>query len=193
MTGSEVEAFPATPERWEDVAAVFEDGGYAGKCWCAYWYLSNKAYRAGETGDNRIHLQEQVASDRRPGVIAYVGGEPAAWLSLAPRTRFDRLNRSKPLAPVDTNIDTDSIWAMNCFVVRKKFRRKGLMRALIRAGIDFVGSQGGKAIEAYPVDGDGRTGSYDLFLGTPAAFTELGFREIARRLPRRPILRLDLD
>lgn len=193
MTDSEVEAFPATPERWEDVAAVFEDGGYARKCWYAYWYLSNKAYRAGETGDNKIHLKEQVAGDRRPGVIAYVDGEPAAWLSVAPRTRFDRLNRSKPLAPVDPDTDAENVWAMNCFVVRKKFRRRGLMRELIRAGIDFVGNRGGKAIEAYPVDGDGRAGSYDLFLGTPAAFAEFGFREVARRLPRRPILRLDLD
>ena len=51
-------------------------------------------------------------------------------------------------------------------------------------------------IEAYPVDtgeGGGKAGSYDLFLGTMAAFAELGFKEVARRLPRRTILRLAIE
>ena len=190
MSSTGVTIFPATPERWSDVAAVFEDGGHARKCWCAYWYRSNKDYRAGLDGPNKACFEKLVADNREPGIIAYVDGEPAGWLSVAPRTRFDRLNRSKPLAPVDG----EPVWAMNCFIVRKKFRRQGLVRQLIRGGIDFVRERGGLVVEAYPVDqGGGRTNVYDAFLGTVGAFAEHGFVEVARRLQRRPILRLEFD
>ncbi|MCG6859281.1 MAG: GNAT family N-acetyltransferase [Salaquimonas sp.] len=181
MAEGKVEVFPATPECWRDVVTVFEDGGHARKCWCAYWYLSNKDYRTGEGRANKVQLEKRVAANRQPGVIAYVDGEPVGWLLIVPRTDLDRLNRSKPLAAIDDK----PVWAMNCFVVRKAFRRQGLMRELIR---------GGKVIEAYPADvGEGnKAGNYDLFLGTMAAFRDFGFEEAARRLPRRPILRLDL-
>ena len=36
-----------------------------------------------------------------------------------------------------------------------------------------------------------RRDHWDLFLGTQAAFCESGFVEVARRLPRRPILRYE--
>ena len=190
MPDRSIAVFPATPERWDDVVTIFEDGGYARKCWCAYWYLSNKDYRTGTGEAKKSHLERIVHSDARPGVIAYVENEPAGWLSIAPRTLFDRLNRSKPLAA----LDGAESWAMNCFVVRKAFRRQGLMRELIRGGIDFVASQGGKVIEAYPADvAEGsKAGNYDLFLGTSSAFETFGFKVAARRLPRRPILRLQL-
>ena len=45
------------------------------------------------------------------------------------------------------------------------------------------------AIEAYPIDGDRKLASWDLFLGTLAAYQDAGFVEVARHVPTRPILR----
>ena len=64
------------------------------------------------------------------------------------------------------------------------------MRPLIRGAVAHAVSQGAATIEAYPVD-SGKPSSWDLFLGSTAAFREAGFVEVARRLPRRPILRYE--
>lgn len=186
---SGVAIFPATPERWDDVETVFRDCSDGRKCWCAFWYLPNKEFKAGWGEGNAGHLKSLVLSGSEPGVLAYIDGEPAGWLSVAPRQNFDRLNRSKSFAPVDDK----PVWAMNCFIVRKAFRKSGLMRALIAGGIDLVRDKGGKTIEAYPFESN-RAGipGYDLFVGTAAAFRDHGFVEVARRLPTRPVMRLEL-
>lgn len=181
---------PASSDRWSDIATIFEDVGAARKCWCAYWYLPNKDFRAGGDGANRAFLEQRVADGHEPGLIAYVEGQPAAWMSVAPRRVFDRLSRSRIFAEIDGR----DVWSINCFVVKKAFRRKGLMRGLIASGIEFVRARGGECIEAYPYDGGaGASPSYELYVGTAAAFAANGFREVERRSAKRPMMRLELS
>jgi GNAT superfamily N-acetyltransferase len=179
----------ATPERWHDVEEVFMDCGDGRKCWCAYWYLPNKEFKAGWGTTNRDYLHKLVISGEVPGVLGYAGGDVAAWVSVAPRGKFDRLNRSRSFAPVDGV----PVWAINCFIVRKSFRRTGMMRLMVGAAIDFVRGEGGRVLEAYPFDSNRKAiPGYDLFVGSGAAFRDHGFREVARRLPNRPIMRLEI-
>ncbi|MDP1731503.1 MAG: GNAT family N-acetyltransferase [Devosia sp.] len=135
------EIHPASAARWDDLVAVIGDCAVANKCWCAYWYLGNADYKAGWGEHNRLPLEARVAAGEEPGIIAYVEGEPAAWVSVAPRSNFDRLNRSKNFAP----IDDVPVWAVNCFVVAKSFRRHGLMPVLARAAADFALRKGAPA------------------------------------------------
>ena len=114
------EIHPATAARWNDVVAVIGNCAVANRCWCAYWYLSNADFKAGWGEGNRLPLEARVLGGEEPGIIAYVEGEPAAWVSVAPRTDFDRLNRSRNFAP----IDDAPVWAVNCFVVARRFRRQ---------------------------------------------------------------------
>jgi hypothetical protein len=196
----EVVVRPAMPADWPDVETVFRDCADAGRCWCAYWYLPNRDFKAGWGEGNRHVLRDRVEAGLQPGVLAYSAGmpgaerdpEPVGWAGVAPRADFDRLRRSKPLAPVDGR----PAWAINCFIVRKGWRRRGLMRPLLRGALAHALAQGAQVVEGYPVDpdrpshhGSHRTSHWDLFLGSPAAFREAGFQEVARRLPRRPILR----
>jgi GNAT superfamily N-acetyltransferase len=186
---------PAMPADWPHVEKVFRDCADAARCWCAYWYLPNRDFRAGWGEANRHVLRDRVEAGLQPGVLAYAdtmpgdyrGGEPVGWAGVAPRTDFDRLRRSKPLAPIDDR----PAWAINCFVVRKGWRRSGLMRPLLRGALAHALAQGAKVVEGYPVDpGPNHPASHwDLFLGSPTAFREAGFVEVARRLPRRPIFR----
>lgn len=177
---------PASPERWEDLVEVFSGPGDPGKCWCAYWYASAKEFKANWGEGNRAVLESRVRGGGEPGVLAYADGIPAGWAGIAPREAFDRLVRNrKSLAAVDDR----PVWSLNCLVVRREFRRRGLMRALIRGAVDFAIGKGAVAVEAYPVDAERKLTSYDLFLGTRAAYEELGFVEVARRAPTRPILR----
>ena len=174
----------ATADRWRDLQMIFADCGDARKCWCAFWYLPNRDFKAGWGEGNRHVLQDRVMGGLEPGVLAYADDTPAGWAGIAPRTDFDRLRRSKPLAPVDDS----AAWALNCFVVARQYRRQGLMRPLILGAVAHAVTHGATVIEAYPVDSE-KVSSWDLFLGSMAAFREAGFVEVARRLPRRPILR----
>ena len=113
---------PVTPARWDDLVLVMGGCSYGRKCWCAYWYLPNADYRAGWGEGNRETLERLVKSGAEPGLIAYVDGVAAAWVSVAPRRNFDRLNRSKNFAALDDS----NVWAVNCFIAAPGFRRQGL-------------------------------------------------------------------
>lgn len=181
-----LEVHSATPERWSDLVAVLGNCAVANKCWCAYWYCSNADYNAGWGDKNRLPLEGRVLDGEEPGIIGYVNGEPAAWVSVAPRSNFDRLNRSKNFAP----IDEVPVWAVNCFVVAKRFRRQGLMPLLAKSAAEFALLGGAPGVEAYPIEPSEKSGAGDLYLGTVSAFRAAGYVEVARPLPRRPIMRL---
>jgi GNAT superfamily N-acetyltransferase len=180
------EIHPATAARWNDLVAVIGNCAVANRCWCAYWYLSNADFKAGWGEHNRLPLEARVLDGKDPGIIAYVEGEPAAWVSVAPRSEFDRLRRSKNFAPIDDL----PVWAVNCFVVARRFRRQGLMPVLARAAADFAIGKGAPGVEAYPIEPSEKSGAGDLYLGTVNAFLAAGYEEVARPLPRRPIMRL---
>jgi GNAT superfamily N-acetyltransferase len=181
----DLEIVPVTPERWDDLVLVMSGCSYGRKCWCAYWYLPNAEYKAGWGDGNRATLERLVKTGAEPGLIAYVDGEPAAWVSVAPRGNFDRLNRSKNFAPLDGK----DVWAVNCFVVAPDFRKQGLMEKLARAAADFAIGKGANGAEGYPIVPGSKTSAGDLYLGTERAFRDAGYREAARPLPRRPIMR----
>lgn len=183
--GSQPRIVPVTPGRWDDLVTVMGSCSYGRKCWCAYWYLPNAEYKAGWGEANRAPLEALVKAGKKPGLIAYMDKRPAAWVSVAPRHNFDRLNRSRNFAPIDDS----NVWAVNCFVVTPEFRRQGLMVALADAAAVFALESGADAAEAYPLDPGPKTTGGDLYVGTPRAFAEAGYVEVARPLPRRPIMR----
>jgi GNAT superfamily N-acetyltransferase len=176
---------PVTPKRWDDLVEVMGSCSYGRKCWCAYWYLPHAEFKAGWGERNRETLERLVKDGAEPGLLAYVEGQPAGWVSVAPRGNFDRLNRSRNFAPLD---DLE-VWAVNCFVVAPLFRRQGLMTELAAGAAAFALDHGAEAAEAYPIDPGARSGSGDLYLGTPRAFAAAGYVEVARPLPRRPVMR----
>jgi len=184
---ADVRIEPARPERRQDVAAVMSDCGDANHCWCAFWSRTRAEFNAGwGEGNKRWFMRRLQAAPRPPGVLAYVDGEAAGWCAIAPRSDHSRLERSRHLAPVD---DTP-VWSITCFVIAKRFRRQGLMHALIDGAVAFARQHGAQCVEAYPLDTARKLGSGELFVGTLSAFEQRGFREVLRRSPTRPIVRL---
>ncbi|HHY49612.1 MAG TPA: GNAT family N-acetyltransferase [Alphaproteobacteria bacterium] len=175
----------ATAERLDDLAAVMAESAAAKNCWCAYWYLGNAEYKARWGAANREPLMARIEAGEEPGFLAYSGETPVAWVSVAPRANFARLNRSKTFAPIDDL----PVWAVNCFVVAKSHRRQGLMRQLAVYAAEFAFARGAPAVEAYPIEPSEKSGSGDLYVGTVNAFRAAGYVEVARPLPRRPIMR----
>jgi len=176
---------PASADRWDDLVAVMGSSYNSRCCYCAYWYLPNADYKAGWGHGNEATLQRLVQEGEEPGLIAYVDGVAAAWVGVAPRTNFDRLNRSRNFVPVDGK----DVWAVNCFVVAKDFRRQGLVAKLAAAAADFAIARGADGAEAYPIVPGPKSSAADLYVGTEQAFLDAGYVEVARPLPRRPVMR----
>jgi hypothetical protein len=155
-----------------------------------WWRLTAKQFEQQKGEANRRAMKRIVRSGEIPGLLAYHDGEPVGWCSVAPREAYPRLDRSRILKRVDDH----PVWSVVCFFVAKAYRRRGVMRSLIEAAIDYVGSQGGATLEGYPTEPKGER-SPDLFLfhGVPSAFLEAGFVEVARRSKNRPIMRYAID
>jgi hypothetical protein len=62
---------------------------------------------------------------------------------------------------------------------------------LISAAIEYARAAGAPALEAYPLDGALSPSATST--GYASTFTMVGFSEIARRSPERPIMRIQLD
>jgi GNAT superfamily N-acetyltransferase len=74
--------------------------------------------------------------------------------------------------------------------MHRNFRRKGLMRPLIEAAVDYARSKGAKIVEGYPTEPGKKMEASSLFLGTTKPFVDAGFVEVARRSPNHPVMRL---
>lgn len=97
------------------------------------------------------YMRERCASDPGPGVLAYVDDEPAGWCSVAPRSTYRRLMRSRTIPFVDEQ----DAWSLVCFVVRPAFRRRGLMHVLLAGAVEHAAAHGAPAVEGYPVETGG--------------------------------------
>lgn len=184
-TKPDVEIHPLTPERWPDLVALFGPRGACAACWCMWWRLSRPDFDAGKGGGNRDGLERYVRSGRVPGLLAYRGGAPVGWVAIEPREAYPRLARARTLAPVDAA----PAWSITCFFVARRHRGTGLTRALIDAAVRHAKASGASLVEAYPVDLRKRTGDAFVYTGAASTFRALGFEEVARRAPSRPILR----
>jgi GNAT superfamily N-acetyltransferase len=179
---------PVTPDRLDDAEAVIGDCGTASKCWCAYLFRERPDYRRNRGEPNHAFFRDLVRAGPPPGLVALRDGAPAGWVCVVPRTRLPRLVRSRHFP----QLDDLPVWSVACFVTAKAHRRRGLMRELLAAAVAHARAAGAPAVEGYPFDPGPRTGSGDLWPGTLPAFLDAGFAEVARALPRRAIVRLDL-
>jgi ribosomal protein S18 acetylase RimI-like enzyme len=136
----------------------------------------------------RAALRDLVESGPPPGLIAYRGELPVGWISIGPREDFARLQRSPVMKPVDDK----PVWSIICFVVPAAQRSQGVATALLRGAIAYAREHGVTLLEAYPVDRAGRGKDETMWFGAKSIYDRLGFEEVARRKPARPVVRLKL-
>lgn len=154
------------------------------------WFrVANAEFHARGSDGNRSALRVLVQSGRVPGLVAYRDGEPVGWCSVAPRTDYPRLERSV----VAKAVDDEPVWSLVCLYVVPGHRRTGVSRELVRAACAHAARNGAGIVEAYPVDdADGRVPSGTAYHGVVSLLADEGFSEVARRLPKRPVMRRSL-
>jgi GNAT superfamily N-acetyltransferase len=183
--------YPATPARWPDVEEVFGARGACAGCWCMFWRLPRKQWKAQKGIGNKKAFREIVEAKRSaaPGILAYISKEAVGWCAVAPRSEYVRLDGSRILKPVDEN----PVWSISCLFVKRGFRRQGISAALAKAAAGYALKKGARIVEAYPVDPsvEKEPDPY-LWHGVTSSFEKAGFKEVARRAPARPIMRLEV-
>jgi GNAT superfamily N-acetyltransferase len=180
-----VEIHPLTPARWPDLVKLFGPRGACAGCWCMWWRLPRPEFDAGGRDGNRRGLERYTRAGHVPGLLAYEAGEPVGWVAIEPREAYSRLDRSRTLARVDDL----PVWSITCFFVARERRGEGLTRALIEAALRHAKTGGARLVEAYPVDHRKEVGDASVYTGAASTFRALGFEEVARRTPTRPIVR----
>ena len=174
-----LEIVPLTPDRWDDVAALFGEGGDPKTCWCMFWRLRSKDWSFTNPEETRDALHALVDQDRdpAPGLLAYRDGRAIGWVSVAPREDYERLTNSR----VRPKIDDAPVWSVVCFVVSKAERRQGLTRQLLDAAADYARAHGAPGLEAYPVDpGEARIPAALGYTGMLSTFEDAGFEVVHR-------------
>jgi GNAT superfamily N-acetyltransferase len=186
----ELEYFPVTPERWDDLEQLFGPRGAIGGCWCMWWRIKRKDFEHQQGKANQAAMREIVASGRVPGILAYASGEPIAWCSIAPREDFPVLDRS----PVLKRVDDQPVWSVVCFFVAKGYRNQHMSSRMLTAAVDYAVQNGANIIEGYPITPkkDQAPDIY-IFTGLESTFVKAGFVEVARRSESRPLMRYFVD
>jgi GNAT superfamily N-acetyltransferase len=175
---------PLTPNLWPELEDLFGEKGACSGCWCMYWRIG-AAYRKRPSERNRKDFRRIVKDGPSPGLLAFAGNLAVGWCQITACDSLPWLDHAWRLR----RVDDAAVWSISCFYIRIGYRRRGVMTALIEAAVAAARKAKAPAVEAYPLDGDLSPSSTST--GYAATFARLGFKEVARRSPERPIMRYE--
>lgn len=190
---------PANEASADDLSAIFGTTDYPGRCQCQRFKVIGWFWRDTTQEERTSMLRAQTACGEpgarsTSGLVAYVGGAPAAWVAVEQRTAYPKLRTSRvPWTGRQEDRDDDRIWSVTCFAVRKGYRGRGLTYPLASAAVDFARARGARALEAYPmITQPGKEITWgELHVGARQVFEEAGFKEVSRPTLRRVVMRVD--
>lgn len=180
-----------TSGSWQALGDLFGRSGASNGCWCQYWLLGPE-YRKRDRTLNRQALADETSRSPAPGpgLLAYSSdGAPVGWARLGPRSELSWLRaRFGQRLP-----DGDDVWSMPCFFIHARWRRRGVMSALVTAGVDLAARHGLPTLEAYPIDPAVAGATQNRFPGVLEPFLRAGFAEVSRLTTERAVVRYPPD
>ncbi len=173
---------PVTPANRADFETLFSAPGGPKHCWCMVWRRTAEEARDNAPSGRRGQMLARIAAGVPVGLLAYDGGVPVGWVSVAPRATYRSLGgpEAKP---------GETIWSIACFFAARRVRGQGMIRSLIAAAVGHARERGATVVEAYPVDPDAP--SY-RFMGFVPTFAKAGFADTGMAGKRRHVMRLVL-
>jgi len=168
-------------------------------CHCQYWHFSgdknawlDRIFHAPE--QNRAAFVSSLArGDSEPkGVVASSDGVAVGWMKLSPAERVAKLYEQRLYKNLPCFAgDRTGVLTIGCMLVDEAWRRRGVARAMVRAGVQLAIAQRARAIEAFPRRSE-QIGAAELWLGPLNVFLEEGFA-IVNDFGPYPVLRYDLS
>ena len=191
LKDARLEILPATADRWDDLETLFGKYGASAGCWCMFWRLPFKEFKQIEGEGARMALKELTGRKCAPGLLAYIDDEPIGWCSLAPRVDYLGLERSRTLK----RVDDQPVWSIVCFFIKRAYRQKGMMAALLQGAVAYAAEHGAMVVEGYPVDlqshllaGKKLTG-FRGYMGITSVFRAAGFKKVADASETQQVMR----
>ena len=186
---------PLTPSRWADVEDLFgpEKGANSG-CWCMWPRLTASDFQAMSKERRKGAFKSCVQKGPVPGLLLYEKGLAIGWVAVSPRTDVIRFEKAKASA-LEPGEKASKHYAITCFYVRpgQSIGYRGVFLLLVLPGLLALSRAPARALRVLAFGtgivivllmwGEG-------FVGIVSVFRELGFKEVARRSPRRPLMRL---
>ncbi|MGK6312936.1 GNAT family N-acetyltransferase [Neorhizobium sp. DT-125] len=187
-------AYPLTPDRWDDFVTLFGPNGACYGCWCTYFRMPAPERKVLDGAAKKEFIHTRIEHGPPPGVLGYIGEQPAAWVQVGPRADVPRWNSprtvSRPLDPADA--EDPSVWAVSCFFIGSHYRGKGNSHRILDAAVRFARESGARILESCPMEQAKTSKSLGLYVGSMRVFEAAGFAEVARRKEGRPLMRLTL-
>ena len=91
---------------------------------------------------------------------------------------MDNSRKYQTLAP---RVGAQKLWRITCFVAQKRYRRKGVASAALKAALRAIRKKGGGVVEAYPISRWlSRAFGNESTHGTASMFEKEGFKKVAR-------------
>ena len=144
-----------------------------------YWRIGSQ-YKKRERAENKREFRRIVKRGPPPGLLAFDGDVAVGWCQVTPRAELPSLEGRR----VSARIDDLPVWSLSCFYVRRGYRRKGVMAALIAAAVKAAKRAKAPALEAYPY-----VTKQPVYVGVLSTFERAGFSVVARPTPSRAIVR----
>lgn len=87
-TVQDFNARPLTSANWADLEALFSlrGGSVVRGCWCMHYRRTGAAAQA--PSQSKAEMRDLVSSGVVPGLVGYLDGTPAGWISLGPRPDY---------------------------------------------------------------------------------------------------------
>lgn len=167
---------PVDENTWSDFEALFQSRGAPSYCWCMAWRMTSTELKNNTSANRKKFIRKRVKNGTPIGLLAYVGEEPVAWCSVAPRETYRRLGGDEQL---------ERVWTVACFFIKREFRDQGLVKFLIEEAKKYARRNGAKYLEAYPVDPD--SPSY-RHMGFKPTFEKANFSFVKKAGTRRNVM-----
>jgi GNAT superfamily N-acetyltransferase len=129
---------------------------------------------------NRREQKKLIDKGCSHGILVYTNGEPVGWCQYGPREELTRIDHTRTYRVPAPKINTEKFWRITCFVVDRKYRRRGIAGVALAAALESIEREGGGTVEAYPVANweDKSFGNMSTH-GTVSMFTRAGFKRVA--------------
>jgi GNAT superfamily N-acetyltransferase len=172
---------------WPDFVRLFSQGNGWDFCWCMHFHracgLPKSKWlrtRAERGVRNRGEKRELIERGCAHGILVYANGEPVGWCQYGPREELPRIDNSRKYRGLAPQGGVEKLWRITCFAVLKKYRRRRVASAALKAALEAIKKKGGGLVEAYPIT---RWESYafgnESTHGTASMFEKAGFQAVA--------------
>jgi ribosomal protein S18 acetylase RimI-like enzyme len=172
---------------WPDFVRLFSQHNGWDFCWCMHFQRpcglpKNKQLRTRAQRSERNRKEKRALVEKRcaHGIIVYANAEPVGWCQYGSREELPRIDNSRKYRALSPKHARGKFWRITCFAVLKKYRKRGVASAALRAALEAIRKKGGGLVEAYPIDRWlTRAFGNESTNGTASMFRKVGFKTVA--------------